>query len=160
MASVLVGCAQEGVIVQKDARPSPFYLSYDMEGSYTFYLRDRAGAVHRQIVTPDVFQRYAIGDYFNDLQPGESRAARLPDAKEVKTATVTRQPTQRVASAQKARTTKSRATASKRQRLKSAIAKRPSSQIRKATVVRTSGRVSVPKPAEAHIVFITVARCR
>lgn len=32
-------------------------------------LRDSAGVVHRQMVTPDVYARYQRGQYFNDLQP-------------------------------------------------------------------------------------------
>lgn len=33
-----------------------------------FILRDRAGNVRSQLVTPEVFARYQTGDYFNDLQ--------------------------------------------------------------------------------------------
>ena len=65
----LTACANQGVIVRKDSGPMPMYHTLGMEGSYSFYLRDRNGAVHRQIVTPDVFARYSEGEYFNDLQP-------------------------------------------------------------------------------------------
>ncbi len=64
----LIGCASHGVIVQKEARPHPFYISMGVEGMYAFILRDETGATHRQMVTPDVFGRYAIGDNFNDEQ--------------------------------------------------------------------------------------------
>ena len=33
-----------------------------------FILRDQAGNVRSQLVTPEVFARYQTGDYFNDLQ--------------------------------------------------------------------------------------------
>ncbi len=68
--SFLAGCANEGVIVEKNSAPQPFYHSLGIDGSYAFMLRDQAGTVRRQLVTPEVFERYAIGDYFNDLQPG------------------------------------------------------------------------------------------
>ena len=38
-----------------------------------FILRDRAGNVRSQLVTPEVFARYQAGDYFNDLQPAPPR---------------------------------------------------------------------------------------
>lgn len=79
-AFFLTSCANEGVIVQKDSRPHPFYDSIGVEGVFTFTLRDRAGAMHRQMVTPDVFERYAIGEYFNDLQGEPSHG----DAKDVR----------------------------------------------------------------------------
>lgn len=65
----LAGCARQGVIVQKTARPQPFYHSLGIEGSYAFILRDNAGRHYRQLVTPEVFASYAEGDHFNDLQP-------------------------------------------------------------------------------------------
>ncbi len=66
---LLTSCANEGVIVRKDAGPLPFYESLGVDGSYAFLLRDNAGSMHRQLVTPEVFERYAVGQYFNDLQP-------------------------------------------------------------------------------------------
>jgi hypothetical protein len=74
LAVSLSGCAFQGVVVEKKAEPSPFYHSVGIDGSYSFMLRDSAGIVRRQIVTPDVFVLYDIGDYFNDLQPGPTRA--------------------------------------------------------------------------------------
>ena len=35
---------------------------------FTFLLRNRQGTVHSQMVTPEVFARYRVGDYFNDQQ--------------------------------------------------------------------------------------------
>lgn len=71
-ALFLTGCANQGVIVQKESRPHPFYESVGIEGVYTFLLRDDAGAVHRQMVTPEVYERYAIGDHFNDEAPARA----------------------------------------------------------------------------------------
>ena len=65
----LTSCANQGVIVQKESRPHPFYESVGIEGVYTFMLRDDAGVIHRQMVTPEVYERYAIGERFNDEQP-------------------------------------------------------------------------------------------
>lgn len=59
--------AFDGVIVAKTAAPLPFYLSVGVDGSYKFLLRDRAGAIHSQLVTPEVFGAYRVGQYFNDL---------------------------------------------------------------------------------------------
>ena len=80
---LLTSCANEGVIVRKDAGPLPFYESLGVDGSYAFLLRDNAGSVHRQLVTPEVFERYAVGQYFNDLQPVGTPASNF---KEVRTA--------------------------------------------------------------------------
>ncbi len=65
----LTSCANQGVVVQKESRPHPFYESVGIENVYTFMLRDDAGVIHRQMVTPEVFERYAIGDRFNDELP-------------------------------------------------------------------------------------------
>ncbi len=80
----LAGCAHEGVIVQKTSSALPLYHSVGVEGSYAFLLRDRSGIVHRQIVTPQVFERYAIGEYFNDLQPAP--AQQMGDGKTMRAA--------------------------------------------------------------------------
>ena len=79
----LTGCANQGVVVQKETRPFPYYYSHGVEGIYTFLLRDKGGTIHRQMVTPDVFAQHAIGQYFNDLQPGARQAS---DSKTVRTA--------------------------------------------------------------------------
>lgn len=65
-ALLLGSCAYEGAIVQKEFRPLPFTDSLGVDGIYTFKLRDRDGYVHSQMVTADVFARYALGSYFKD----------------------------------------------------------------------------------------------
>jgi len=62
-ALFLASCANEGTIVRKDSRPYPFYHSLGVEGAYTFLLRDQTGVVHRQMVTAEVFDAYAEGQY-------------------------------------------------------------------------------------------------
>jgi hypothetical protein len=69
-AILLAGCAQRGVVVEKRLKPSPFAYSNGMDGIYSFLLRDEQGNVHSQMVTPDVYSRYDIGDYFDDQRPG------------------------------------------------------------------------------------------
>jgi hypothetical protein len=69
-AALLSGCAYEGTIVDKSHQPHPMYLSQGIEGKYTFVVQDKAGVRHRQMVTPEVFERYAIGQYFNDQETG------------------------------------------------------------------------------------------
>ena len=71
----LSSCAYEGVIVRKDSAPLPFYESVGVDGSYKLALRDSTGAVHSQLVTPEVFEGHAEGDYFNDLQPAPNTAS-------------------------------------------------------------------------------------
>jgi hypothetical protein len=68
-ALFLTSCANQGVIVQKESRAHPFYESVGIEGVYTFMLRDDAGVIHRQMVTPEVYERYAVGERFNDELP-------------------------------------------------------------------------------------------
>jgi hypothetical protein len=88
-AAFLTSCAYEGVIVQKDAQPLPFTHTAGIDGSYAFLLRDNAGTVRRQIVTPEVYNQYAIGEYFNDLQPATAGGRDAIDPKVVKTASTT-----------------------------------------------------------------------
>jgi hypothetical protein len=85
VAFSLTSCAFQGTIVEKQSRPHPLYHSVGIEGVYTFVLRDNAGAVNRQMVTPEVFDQYAVGDYFNDLQAPTNRE----EAKNTRTATPT-----------------------------------------------------------------------
>ena len=85
-AAFLTSCAYEGVIVQKDSQPLPFTHTEGIDGSYAFLLRDNAGTVRRQIVTPEVYNQYAIGEYFNDLQPATAGSRDAIDPKVVKTA--------------------------------------------------------------------------
>lgn len=97
-AMFLTSCAYQGVIVEKHSRAHPLYHSVGIEGVYTFVLRDQSGALHRQMVTPDVFEAYAEGDYFNDLQP--AAPSRAGDFKQTRTAEVSApKPTTRTAAA-------------------------------------------------------------
>ena len=101
------GCASQGTIVEKRSRLSPDSGMIGTEGvnsfvfrgpnglsrqpigvsdpqywiatggSYKFILRDRNGNVHSQLVTPDVFARYNVGDYFDDsLPPAQSNSSK------------------------------------------------------------------------------------
>ena len=65
---ILSSCAYEGTVVRKDFRELPFSESLGIEAIYHFKLRDRSGQIHSQMVTPQVFAAYEVGDYFNDLQ--------------------------------------------------------------------------------------------
>ena len=100
VSAFLAGCANEGVIVGKNSGPQPFYHTLGVDGSYTFMLRDSGGAVHRQLVTPEVFERYAVGDYFNDLQtaPGQTPGG---ESKTMQPALQSPQPVVTVAQAEK-----------------------------------------------------------
>ena len=86
-AAVLSSCAYEGTIVDKSHQPHPMYLSQGIDAKYTFIVQDKAGVRHRQMVTPEVFERYAIGQYFNDQETGPSSG--LDDGKSYKTDTMT-----------------------------------------------------------------------
>lgn len=152
----IAGCAQEGVIVQKNSSPQPFYHSLGIDGSYTFLLRDRAGSVHRQLVTPEVFERYAVGDYFNDLQPGPARAS---DGKNMVTATAPEKSRQRVARVQKA--AKSRHTAAAHQRkARKNVSRRTKHRAPASKIVRVQRKPRVAKAKEAQLLFVSVVRCR
>lgn len=70
---LLAGCAHEGTVVRKEFRPLPFRDSLGIEGIYRFEVRDREGYVHRQMVSPEVFANYRVGDYFNDRAQPPSR---------------------------------------------------------------------------------------
>lgn len=50
----------------------------------TFLLRDQQGNVRSQLVTPEVFARYEVGDYFNDCQAAPQRRESYDDAKTVR----------------------------------------------------------------------------
>jgi hypothetical protein len=90
-ALLFAGCSQKGVVVEKRLKPSPFAYSTGMDGIYSFMLRDDQGRVHSQMVTPEVFRRYEVGDLFDDQQPGSVRregfskdSTTISDSKEVK----------------------------------------------------------------------------
>jgi hypothetical protein len=67
---------------------------------YAFLLKDNAGAVRRQMVTPEVFERYAEGDYFNDLQSGPASGG--VDSKIIRTAKRSATPFERMVNRAKA----------------------------------------------------------
>src|SRR3954451_22480279 len=71
---LLTSCANQGVIVRKDSGPLPFYESLGIDGSYKFAVKDSAGSVHRQLVTPEVYEHYAVGQYFNDVDVAAAQA--------------------------------------------------------------------------------------
>ena len=104
---LLSGCAFQGTIVEKRSRLRPDSSMIGTEGtnsfvfrgpggsliepnsissanywnetggSYKFLIRDQAGNVRSQLVTPEVFLRYNVGDYFNDMgAPPPPRSAK------------------------------------------------------------------------------------
>ena len=85
LSALLTGCAVEGVVVEKNSRPFPFIASVGMDGIYKFKLRNPQGHVYSQMVTPDVFFQYEVGDYFNDLQPARRARVQLEDVRTVRT---------------------------------------------------------------------------
>ncbi|HMJ05279.1 MAG TPA: hypothetical protein VK474_03395 [Chthoniobacterales bacterium] len=159
-AALLTGCANQGVIVQKDSGPQPFYHSLGIDGSYVFLLRDQAGTTHRQLVTPDVFERYAVGDYFNDLQPGPSRP-RSVDPKDMQTAMGSRETARPIARVHKA-TTKVRRLATKKHPAHKPLAQRKHTRrIAQAKVmahVQQSPRVA--SVTESEFLLLNLVRCR
>jgi hypothetical protein len=154
-AALLTSCAYEGTIVQKDATPHPFYLSQGIEGKYAFILQDKAGVRHRQLVTPEVYERYAIGQYFNDLQTAGSTTQ---DAKGVQqpapmmTASLKpRTATQRLAvSTAKAKAARIASTTNSAKKLSLATAK---AAARKRAVAKSKA----PKPVAKPITIAAVA---
>ena len=58
LAAFLTGCAVEGVVVEKNSRPLPFFDSVGMDGVYKLKLRDSQGNISSQMVTPEVFAQY------------------------------------------------------------------------------------------------------
>ena len=95
LCAFLSSCAHQGVIVDKTSREYPFSESIGVGGSFAFLLKDSTGAIHRQLVTPEVFARYEIGQYFNDLQPAsagqQQQLNQRSDGKTMLTAVNTRQ---------------------------------------------------------------------
>jgi hypothetical protein len=98
LALLFTSCANEGTVVRKDSNPMPFYHSLGIEGSYKLALRDGAGAVHSQLVTPEVYQDYAEGDYFNDAQPPPASSTHSSDVKDTIAFRPAAAPTQTLAS--------------------------------------------------------------
>jgi hypothetical protein len=110
LSSHAFGCAYEGTVVEKRSRlrpdasmigtegvysfvfrgptgtsrlpigvPTPNFWT-ETSGTYIFLLRDQQGHHHSQMVSPEVFARCQVGDYFNDRGPACAR----PDAKDSK----------------------------------------------------------------------------
>ena len=154
------GCAYQGVIVQKNSNPLPLYHSIGVDGSYSFILRDRSGATHRQIVTPEVFEHYGVGDYFNDLQSGPA-GKEVVDGKTMRTAmepvAVT---TPRVAKIRhNAKPT--RVATTRKHKAQQHVVRRNKHRAPVSKVTRipqTPPRIAQTK--EAQILFVSVARCR
>lgn len=164
---LLTSCANEGVIVRKDAGPLPFYGTLGVDGSYAFLLRDNAGSMHRQLVTPEVFERYAIGQYFNDLQPVATPTFNF---KEVRTASVpvARNPSRlaaspvthrarRTASSRKA--THTRHSVAKAHKSRKAIAKRTPTHRRKKAIRIAQAHTAKVKPS-GQMLLVKVDRNR
>lgn len=166
-AASLFGCAYEGVIVQKESNELPLYHSLGVDGSYRFSLRDSAGVLHRQIVTPEVFARYEIGDHFNDLQPGGMRSDTMSDSKVVKTAMKTP-----AAASRTARIARVRKASSSRHLIAKSGKSQKATHSRKALAKRTAPAARLLKPEvkiaappapaswDTDIAFVNVVRCR
>lgn len=164
----LTSCAHEGVIVRKDSTAQPFYQSVGVDGSYSFMLRDNAGSIHRQLVTPEVFERYALGQYFNDLQPATTGAERSGD-KEMKTASTapSARPHAAIASAASKpgqvaiakKLSSARHTVAKHHQAHKAVAKHAPGAVTKKKVIATAKPQPVAPPARPTL-LVAVARCR
>jgi hypothetical protein len=147
--ALLASCAYEGTIVQKDAMPHPFYLSQGVEGKYTFILEDKAGVRRRQMVTPEVYERYAVGQYFNDVQTAgsmtEDSKAVQRTAPVMTASTRARAATQRLAAAaaSKAKAARLAATAAASKKAKSLAAK---AKARKRALAKAKPAKPVAKP--------------
>ncbi|HSH39329.1 MAG TPA: hypothetical protein VK993_11130 [Chthoniobacterales bacterium] len=184
-AALLGSCAYQGTIVRKDATPLPFEHSYGLDGSYSFLLRDNTGAVRRQVVTAEVYNQYAIGEYFNDLQPRRTNDGKTFDGKTVMTAMVSKvTPSRRTASARKpeqkrqiAKTTKPASAKKSDVKLtkQSRPAVKPQQPVRVAGATVEAPRKALPveKPIELpskilrprplwdnELAYVSVPRCR
>lgn len=182
ICAVLLGsCAYQGTIVEKEATPLPFTHSYGLDASYAFFLRDTTGAVRRQIVTAEVFHDYAIGEYFNDLEPRRMSDGKSFDGKTVMTAMIskvsktrnvatTRKPQQKQQIAKSKKATKSNVKIAKKPR--PALKKQQRARVAKTTAqprkaLPTAQRVELPpqilraRPVwDGELAHVSVARCR
>jgi hypothetical protein len=161
---LLASCAYQGVIVDKSAREMPFGLSSGTNGSFAFMLKDTAGTVHRQLVTPDVFARYEVGDYFNDLQAGPARQQRASDGKTMLSAATSNESSRTRTVANQKRSSAHRfakktakrphsiASAAKRSRAKKIV---PTIKPEQAHTVAAA---AWPQPAPAEVAYVGVAR--
>jgi hypothetical protein len=67
----LTASASAEIVVDKTFRALPFSDSLGVDGIYKIQLRDANNRVHTRMVTAEVFNRYALGESFDDrLQPG------------------------------------------------------------------------------------------
>ena len=155
-ATCFIGCAQQGVIVQKDSGPHPLYHSIGVDGSYAFLLRDNAGAVHRQLVTPEVFERYAVGEFFNDLQPAPA-PREMSDSKSVVTAM--QPPTAAPVLAGTKKITKSKQIASRKHPTRKRVVRRHKNP-RSNKIARKQPAPRVAQVSEQPLLLVSVGRCR
>ena len=182
-ALLLGSCAYQGTIVQKDATPLPFTHSYGLDGSYAFLLRDSTGKTRRQVVTADVYNQYAIGEYFSEFEPRRANDGKtMNDGKTVMTAMMSKvkTATRRIASVRKPEQKRqiAKVTKAKKPEVKIAKQSRPAAQppqVRPAVQARRALPVT-PQPVElppqilrsrpvwdndvAYVSMPSVARCR
>lgn len=161
VCALFASCAYQGVVVDKTARELPFSETIGMPGSFAFMLRDSSGAVHRQLVTPEVFTRYQVGDYFNDQQPAPQPRP-LEDKVMLNASNASRSSTPRMAKARSSKTSArlaSKKTHKSRHRI--AAAKRKHSHKSRAASAKrraahravASAKTSAPKEADlAHAI--------
>lgn len=127
--------------------PHALVLSYGIDGSYAFLLRDKTGAVRRQIVAPDVYNQYAVGDYFNDLAPRREYDGKSSEGKAVMTAMMSKvSQTRQIASARKTATDRQTAKAARMQKRNVQLAKQSRTAVKKQNAVRVA---AVPAPRKA-----------
>ena len=181
---LLTGCANEGTVVRKEFRPLPAYLTYGLEGTYNLTLRTADGRLVSQMVTPWVFERYVVGDYFNDLQPRASSITEEPKLMRQVSASRTaqadrvashRRGNRRVSQVRIARTNKSEkrplmveravrrkiAVAAARPRLAAPSAKVAQvSRLPARTSSKAVVRLSTPLVADNDYTIVQVVRCR
>lgn len=161
----------------------PFEHSYGLDGSYAFLLRDSTGAVRRQTVTPEVYNQYAVGEYFNDLQPRRASDGKSFDGKTVMTAMMSKVTTsRRTANARKpeqkrqvAKTTKAKKSeakvakqsrpAAKQQQPPAAprlvAAPQPRKALPVAPPIQLPSKILRPRPMwDNELAYISVPRCR
>jgi len=179
-ALLLGSCAYQGTIVQKDATPLPFEHSYGVDGSYAFLLRDTTGAVRRQTVTADVYNQYAVGEYFNDLQPRRASDGKTFDGKTVMTAMMSKVTTTRrtaaaarkleqkrqIAKATKPKKTEVKVAKQSRPAIKQSVNRVMAQQVRKALPVtprpiELPPQILRPRPVwDTELAYVSVPRCR
>ncbi|MEO5721648.1 MAG: hypothetical protein ABIR71_09285 [Chthoniobacterales bacterium] len=168
VSTFLVGCVYEGTIVEKHTNPLPLHHSVGVDGSYSFILRDQAGTTHRQIVTPEVFERYTLGDYFNDLQPvpaGKDYPKAIQSAAATPTAnrlvarkTIASKPA--VAKVKKKATKSKRITVQKQKARKKHLALRNKRRAPVTKVARPQQVAQTAQIREADMLLVSVVRCR